>query len=201
MRVLSFGAKQRGNSLMEYAVPAAIILLTVGVLSTFLDIQGLMGQYFSAASGHTRSDMQGSTLNVTLNSANLAGQTGTGASGFDERIIITDGNGRRVQVGAGAAGHGQRGGVGGTNGTTNQEERDQLANPLEIVNPESQGSEFAQNALSGNSDDVAFDKLEPGGSKALNAMDEAGYAGQGDLVRPEVSGTRGSGTDVTTQKF
>lgn len=88
---------QRGNALMEYAVPAAIIVVSAGVLITIFDIQEIGADYFLAASGGTRADLSGSSYEYQSGNALMGGSAGTGAGGFSGTM------GRITPVGGGGA--------------------------------------------------------------------------------------------------
>ena len=75
-------AKSRGNALMEYAVPAAVILLSAGILVTITDTTGLMAKFYLAASGRTSSSLSGSTMTTKGLGENAFGDVNNGLSGF-----------------------------------------------------------------------------------------------------------------------
>lgn len=88
----------RGNALMEYVVPASVILLTAGVLATATDITGLIGEYFMAATGHTSANLAGSTFRTRAIASNVKGLTGSGVGGFTSQQFarLVDGNGQAI---------------------------------------------------------------------------------------------------------
>lgn len=91
----------RGNALMEYAVPACIILFSAGVLLTVTDATSIMGEYFMSASGHTKADLSGTTFKTTGLAATAYGDTGNGLSGFTNFATVTDGSGAATGESAG----------------------------------------------------------------------------------------------------
>lgn len=89
-------ASQRGNALMEYAVPAAIILLSSGLLITITDATDIMAEYFLSASGRTKSSLQGGTFKTQGLAEDAYGDPGNGLSGFTNFAALKDGNGGTV---------------------------------------------------------------------------------------------------------
>jgi hypothetical protein len=84
----------RGNALMEYVVPAAVILISAGVLVTVIDADKLMGEYFMSASGHTTSSMSGTTLQTKGLAENSYGDIENGLGGFKRSfVLVLDGSG------------------------------------------------------------------------------------------------------------
>lgn len=75
-------AAQGGSALMEYAVPAALILLAAGVLMTIADTTGLMADFFLSASGRSSSSLSGTTLQTNGLGENSYGNVDNGLSGF-----------------------------------------------------------------------------------------------------------------------
>ena len=75
-------ARVSGNALMEYVVPATVILLTAGVLMTLTDANEILAEYFLSASGRTTSSLQGTTLQTTGLGENSYGDVANGMSGF-----------------------------------------------------------------------------------------------------------------------
>lgn len=93
--------RHRGNALMEYAVPASIILFSAGVLLTVTDATSIMGEYFMSASGHTKSSLSGSTFKTDGLAASAYGDTDNGLSGFTKFATVTDGSGAATGESAG----------------------------------------------------------------------------------------------------
>jgi hypothetical protein len=84
----------QGNALMEYVVPAAVILLSAGVLVTVTDATTVMADYFMAASGHTRaSSLQGTTFKTAGLAENSYGSTDNGLKGFRSFAKVLNGQG------------------------------------------------------------------------------------------------------------
>lgn len=92
---IAYGRK--GNALMEYALPMTVILLTAGVLATVVDIQGLLGKYFMASSGHTTSSLDGNTFKPKPLTG--SGELGNGSAGFNNYGVMLDGNGNPMTWG------------------------------------------------------------------------------------------------------
>ncbi len=78
---------------MEYAVPAAIILISAGVLVTITDATDLMAEYFMSASGRTKSSLEGTTFKTMGLAQDASGSTGNGLSGFQNFASLKDGSG------------------------------------------------------------------------------------------------------------
>jgi len=91
----------RGNALMEYAVPACLILFSAGVMLTVTDATGIMGEYFMSASGHTKSDLNGTTFKTNGLAETAYGDTGNGLEGFTSFASVTDGSGAATGESAG----------------------------------------------------------------------------------------------------
>jgi hypothetical protein len=84
----------QGNALMEYVVPAAVILLSAGVLVTVTDATEIMADYFMSASGHTRaSSLEGKTFKTLGLAENSYGNTDNGLKGFNSFAKVLDGQG------------------------------------------------------------------------------------------------------------
>lgn len=71
-----------GNALMEYVVPAVVLLISAGVLMTLVDTTGLMAQFYLSASGRTSSSLAGTSLQTKGLGENAYGDVGNGLSGF-----------------------------------------------------------------------------------------------------------------------
>ncbi len=91
----------RGNALMEYAVPAAVILLSAGVLVTVTDATDVMAEYYLAASGRTTSSLQGTTFKTEGLAQDSYGDAGNGLSGFSNFATVKDGSGGAVATSGG----------------------------------------------------------------------------------------------------
>lgn len=76
------GKKSSGNALMEYAVPAAIILLSTGLLVTLTDTSKAMAWYFLSASGRSAISLKGTTLETQGLVESATGDNGMGLQGF-----------------------------------------------------------------------------------------------------------------------
>lgn len=74
--------KASGNALMEYAVPASIILLSTGLLVTLTDTATIMTQYFLSASGRTTLNLKGTTIETQGLAESARGDNGLGLEGF-----------------------------------------------------------------------------------------------------------------------
>lgn len=85
--------KFAGNSLMEYIVPAVIIIVTAGVLSTVLGIDKVLGQYFMSASGHGSGSLVGSTFKAGSVGDGAKGSLGNGKGAFSSFATMTNGGG------------------------------------------------------------------------------------------------------------
>lgn len=83
----------RGNALMEYVVPASIILISAGVLVTITDATQLMAEYFLSASGRTKASLEGSTFKIQGLAEGVSGRTGNGLGGFQNFAGLKDGAG------------------------------------------------------------------------------------------------------------
>ena len=81
-----------GNALMEYAVPAAMLLLTAGVAASALDAKGSIAGYFLAASGHTQTALTGGVFKTIALEGPGYGSTGNGQTGFTALATLMDGN-------------------------------------------------------------------------------------------------------------
>ena len=97
MKTLSLSMRRtasQGNALMEYVVPAAVILLSAGVLVTVTDATEIMADYFMSASGHTReSSLDGKTFKTLGLAENSYGNTDNGLKGFSSFAKVLDGQG------------------------------------------------------------------------------------------------------------
>lgn len=83
----------KGNALMEYAVPAALILLSAGVLVTITGATDIMAEYFMSASGRTKASLSGTTFKTKGLAEDAYGSPGNGLGGFSNFGGLTDGAG------------------------------------------------------------------------------------------------------------
>lgn len=90
--------RQRGNALMEYAVPASLLLLTAGVMSSALNVNGSIAGYFLAASGHSQSALSGGVFKTIALEEPGVGSTGNGQEGFTTFATLLDGNDQPLPV-------------------------------------------------------------------------------------------------------
>jgi hypothetical protein len=74
--------RSSGNALMEYAVPASVILLSTGLFITLTDSSSLMAQYFLSASGRSATSLNGTTVETQGLAETATGETGMGYDGF-----------------------------------------------------------------------------------------------------------------------
>jgi hypothetical protein len=93
--------KAQGNALMEYAVPACIILFSAGVLLTVTDATTIMAEYFMTASGHTKSSLSGTTFKTEGLATLSYGSVGNGLDGFTSFATVKDGSGAATGESAG----------------------------------------------------------------------------------------------------
>jgi len=82
MRQLIRRRQHSGNALMEYAVPAAILLLTAGILATSTNLNGMLGEYFLSASGNTKAALSGGVFKPKAFSDNVTGNPKNGSDAF-----------------------------------------------------------------------------------------------------------------------
>ena len=90
--------KFSGNALMEYALPAAIILVTAGVFATAFDIQNMIPKFFVASSGHNTGAIQDKIFKPSELAEGARGSaTGDGSEGnFANFGTMVDGAGTSV---------------------------------------------------------------------------------------------------------
>lgn len=86
----------RANALIEYVVPMSVLLIAVGVMATVFDINDVIGEYFMAASGHTKNDMENGTLKTEPMASSASGTFGNGSGGFTTYAVMTNGSGGPV---------------------------------------------------------------------------------------------------------
>jgi hypothetical protein len=86
-------ASASGNALMEYAVPAGVLLVSVGIIATCTDVNKLMAEYFMAASGHTQSALSGTTYKTDALAGPGYGSVGNGSQGFSSFGSMSGGGG------------------------------------------------------------------------------------------------------------
>lgn len=100
MTTKRFRQSHRANALIEYVVPMSVLLIAVGVLATIFDINNVIGEYFMAASGHTKDSMESGTLKTEAMASSAFGTFGNGSGGFTGFAAVTDGNGAAIPPGA-----------------------------------------------------------------------------------------------------
>lgn len=87
--------KVLGNALLEYVVPATVLLITAGVLLSATDVTKAIGGYFLAGSGHGASDVSGGVLKTAALQGIGSGLVGNGQEGFTDKFAtLLDGNGK-----------------------------------------------------------------------------------------------------------
>jgi hypothetical protein len=87
-------SKALGNALIEYVVPATVLLMTAGVLLSATNVTSVIGGYFLAGSGHGASDVSGGVLKTAALQGIGFGLVGNGREGFaDKFATLLDGNG------------------------------------------------------------------------------------------------------------
>lgn len=84
----------RGNALMEYVLPIGLILLTCGVLAASIDITGILGNYFMAASGHQSDALSDGVFETSIMASKAKGFTGNGIGGFTSFGTMLDASGQ-----------------------------------------------------------------------------------------------------------
>jgi hypothetical protein len=77
---------------MEYAVPAALLLLTAGVMASAMDVNASLAGYFLAASGHSQSALSGGIFKTVALEGPGVGSTGNGQDAFTTFATLLDGN-------------------------------------------------------------------------------------------------------------
>ncbi|HEY9686883.1 MAG TPA: hypothetical protein V6C52_07925 [Coleofasciculaceae cyanobacterium] len=87
----------RGNALIEYVIPLAVLLVAVGILATIFDINAVIGEYFMAASGHTQSALQGGSFKTKPMSSTAIGAFSNGNKGFTASFVaLANGQGATI---------------------------------------------------------------------------------------------------------
>jgi hypothetical protein len=86
----------RGNALLEYAVPMALLLLGGAFLSSVVDIKGLIAEYFMSGSGYTKSALSGGTFKTNSMPKPAVATSGTGNEAMSSTASLTDGGGGSV---------------------------------------------------------------------------------------------------------
>ncbi len=89
-------SRQRGNALMEYALPAGVILLSAGLLVTVSDATGIMAEYYLSASGRTKASLQGRTFKTQGLADGAYGDASNGFAAFAGFAGLKDGAGGAV---------------------------------------------------------------------------------------------------------
>jgi hypothetical protein len=87
-----------GNALMEYAVPAAIIMLSSGLLITVTGATDLMAGYYLSVSGRTFNSLEGEIFKTRGLADRAVGSAGNGATAFGSNNLgsLIDGSGTAV---------------------------------------------------------------------------------------------------------
>lgn len=88
-----------GSSIMEYALPIACILIAGGVLTTTMNINGIMGDYFKQASGNKGAALTNGTFKAPSVASGATGSVGTGGDAFNNIGRIVDGVGGQIRLG------------------------------------------------------------------------------------------------------
>lgn len=100
----------RGNALIEYVVPAALLLFTAGVLATTTDLNKVLAEYYMAASGYTKAALAGGTFKTQALAGPGYGDPSNGKEGFNNAFAtVLDGNNQAT--GESAAGTFYYGGI------------------------------------------------------------------------------------------
>lgn len=73
----------RGNALLEYAVPASMLILGFAVISQVVDIQGIMGSFYTKANGDPAAS---GTYRVAAMGSKAQAVVGTGINGFGNSL-------------------------------------------------------------------------------------------------------------------
>lgn len=94
-----------GNALMEYALPAAIIMLSSGLLITLTGATDIMAKYYLSASGRTDSSLSAETFKTQGLAESVLGNTGNGLTAFGSSNFadLTDGSGVPIVTSPGGA--------------------------------------------------------------------------------------------------
>jgi len=58
--------RQRGNALLEYVVPMALLILAAGFVSTVVDIKSILAEYFMSGSGYTSSTIHRQSVRLGM---------------------------------------------------------------------------------------------------------------------------------------
>lgn len=101
----------QGNAMVEYALPAGIFVLGVGILATTVNVNGLLGQFYAMANGDSASAIAGGRYSAKALGLTASGSQGNGAGNFN----ISGGSGG---FGPGIAAGGGGGGMFGNGGLT-----------------------------------------------------------------------------------
>jgi hypothetical protein len=91
-----------GNALMEYAVPAVLILLGSGLFMTLSSTTGLMATFFLSASGRSSSSLSGTTLQTQGLGQDSFGNVENGMGGISSFGSLSGGGsgGSSIYIGA-----------------------------------------------------------------------------------------------------
>src|SRR6478609_1283118 len=97
----------RGNALLEYAVPMALLILAAGFISTVVDIKSIMAEYFMSGSGYTNSALSGGTFKTSSMPKPAVSTAGNGSENMTSVASVTNGGGgASASTGSGFLGNG-----------------------------------------------------------------------------------------------
>jgi len=85
--------RQRGNALLEYVVPMALLILAAGFVSTVVDIKGILAEYFMSGSGYTSSALSGGTFKTDAMPKPAVSTPGNGSENMTSVASVTNGGG------------------------------------------------------------------------------------------------------------
>ena len=85
-----------GNALMEYVVPAVLILASSGVLVTIADTTGLMPMLYLSSSGRDATSLTGTTLVTNGLDENSFGYVYNGSAGFTNYGSLSSASGGKM---------------------------------------------------------------------------------------------------------
>lgn len=72
----------RGNALIEYALPAGIFVVSLGIIATTVDVNGMVGAFFASANGDPGSAIQGDRYIAKSMGLSATGAQGNGSGNF-----------------------------------------------------------------------------------------------------------------------
>ena len=79
--------KLGGNSLVEYALPMAVVFCLCGGALSVLNVQKAMPGFFARAGGFTTQNIKAGTYRVDMSTPDTLGVAGTGAEKLDENFV------------------------------------------------------------------------------------------------------------------